>query len=55
MKPGSTGCIQFPLRRQLDKVREEMGELAFGNILLGGLIMFLATAAEGIGLNPPAV
>lgn len=51
MTPGSAGCIQFPVRRPLDKVREETSELAFGNILFGGLIMSLATAAKGTGLN----
>ncbi len=55
MTPGGAGCIQLPVRRPLDKVREETGELAFGNILFGGLIMFLATAAEGVGLNRLAV
>lgn len=51
MTPGRTHCIHLPARRLLDKVQEEMGELAFGNILLGGPIMSLATAAEGLALN----
>lgn len=51
MTPGSAGCVHLPVRRALDKVREETGELAFGNILFRGLIMFLATAAEEMGLN----
>lgn len=51
LTPGSTGCIQISVRRHLDEAREEMGELVFGNILFGGLIMSLATAAEGKCLN----
>lgn len=48
MTTGSAGRIHLSVRRPLGKVWEETGELAFGNIPFGGLIMVLA--AKGMGL-----